>query len=295
MFKGTIKLKDGSVAEIECSTASELGEVLGSISASQMTEIHLPASNSYKLTDIGKQGKRQVRHKVRTQGKEDRWNEDEIVLMAKGIMEAAQNGNLRTHSYKRAKFQEILTTLQTFWDKNGLIPRSPASVYVAFGRTLRYLATGSKSGGMSKSVTKALKANGYFPKSLKHAGLQFRFGRGNNNKGTKASTQVKGKKPRVLIAWPDQDVLALARIVKDSLDKNVSPNSAVREYMATRSNGPKRGKTSVHSMIVRLKRYYANDYGNKQPDKRVINLLGDVNQNKEGVSSEQGLLIPEEA
>lgn len=226
MFKSTITLPNGSVAQVECATAEELASVITS-NIGVVTSITTVAETKTHHTINNKE----VKKPYLLQGKvsnETTWSEKDIMSIADSLKETgARHGTI----------QDTVRHVRL----NGDVKRSEWSVYVMVNRVKRYMFDGKVNGtGLSKYVKKILHANNITPGSQ-----------------AVVKNHPAGKKKQV--RWSNHDISEIGKIIQQNLHLKKGLSNLVGAYIKKNGDVKVRTVPTVYSTTSSIKQYLTGE------------------------------------
>ena len=232
MFKSTITLPNGSVAQVECATAEELAGVI--------------TSNIGVITSITTVGElkshhttKEVRKPYLLQGKSKdavQWSERDVMLIVERLNETgAQHGTIGG--------------IVKFMKTHGEQKRKEWAVYIMINRIKRYMFDGKVRGtGLQRYVVNILQSNSI-------------------QAGTKTQSRKTPTGKKHFVHWTDRDILGMGQIVHDNVSMVRGVSRLVGDYLKTNGDVKTRTDSTINSTVSDLKLYFTGKNSERTPKK----------------------------
>lgn len=245
MFKSTITLPNGSVAQVESGTVDQLIKVLASnlgeinaievVNQSESQKGFVPPKQTLEKHLVS--GTNSIRNNYFTADITP-WSKRDILLIANKLAETkAQHGT-------------IGDTVK-YVQQNADHKRKPWATYVMVNRIKRYMFDGKVRGiGLQRSAVKILQEAGI------QAGAM-------TQKRLVAPAAPKKRKGRENVRWTEKDIISMGKIVRDNIHLRRGLTKLVRNYIKTEADNKNRTNHTLETTVSDIKLYFTG----KNPDR----------------------------
>ena len=238
MFKSTITLPNGSVAQVESSSVDQLMAVLAAnLGVIDAIEVVNQSATQQKVSKTHHTTK-EVHKPYLLQGKAPKgvqWSERDIMLIVERLNETgAQHGTVgETVKYVR---------------KNGEQKRNEWTTYLMINRIKRYMFDGKvRRTGLQRYAVKILQNNGI-------------------QAGTKEQTRRTPKGKKHFVHWTERDILGIGKIVHDNTHMVRGVSRLVNDYLKKHGDVKTRSDSTIHSTVSDLKLYFTGKNSERVTD-----------------------------